>query len=203
MNFEIPGNCVRISVSAAHGTGKTTLIDAVLKLRPHWHKASEATRLLVPALGYNSPYEIVKSNGISIYEAMIIASWSFLGLNRPSPISKSSGILLLDRSPIDNLAYYHVLRNSEEIHHEDFLMRLTKFFIQQIDIHIFVPPLPFTVKLDQIQPVETQKQIHNTILCLYEKLGVDFRKINMISIDDRARELIDLIENERSERYRT
>ena len=73
-----PRGYVRIAISGSHGAGKTTLIDTVLKRRTDWHGLSESTRSLVPALGYASPYEIVEQNGIAMYEAMIIASWSFL-----------------------------------------------------------------------------------------------------------------------------
>ena len=193
---------MKISISGSHGAGKTTLIEQAIKRRPSLKFHSEATRSLVPALGYISPYDIVETNGIAMYETMILASWNILS----SPISNKSTndyidfIFLLDRSPVDNLAYYHVLRTQNEYQHEEFLTRLARHFLKYIDLHVFVPLLPFSVKLDSIQPKITQIDVQDKILSLYEALNVNYVTIQETNIDDRTNEILEIIDSEKTAR---
>ena len=89
-----------------------------------------------------------------------------------------------------------MLRSSNELHHEKLLSRLTNIFVREIDIHVFVPLLPFPVKLDGIQPADTQQDVQNMILYLYESMGISYRTLKTTCLDSRVDELIELIKNE-------
>jgi predicted ATPase len=179
------------AISGTHGVGKTTLVDALSREYPDWKVRLEATRSLVPRLRYSSPYEIVRENGIAMYEAAMLAQWCVLSDASMHP--NQSSVEIVDRSPIDNLAYYFVHRTFDEMKHEKFLMRLTSAYAAYIDLYIHVPRLPFMVPLDELQLIETQADIENTILELYDSLSVRYLSLHSTSIADRVRETVNII----------
>src|SRR6266700_1842778 len=183
-----------VAISGTHGAGKTTLIEALLKQHPTWQGLAEITRSLMPAIGYDSPYGIVAENGIAMYEAAILGQWSTL----PSHISRQSAVTfvcLLDRSPVDNLAYYFVHRDPSEVVHEKFLTKLACAYLPFIDLHIHVPCLPFGVPLDAVQRIDTQVELENIIIKLYHRLNVRYQTLTSISLHDRCPDATLIIRN--------
>lgn len=65
-----------ISLCGTHGTGKTTILN---KMRHNGQVCvEEPTRILMPMLGWNNPYDFIKKYGIAFYESIIMNQWAFL-----------------------------------------------------------------------------------------------------------------------------
>lgn len=180
-----------VAISGSHGAGKTTLIETIRKNRPGWQVRNELTRTLVPLLGYGSPYEIVAKHGIAIYEAIMLGQWSALSEVLPSDAPE---VLLLDRGPIDNLAYYFLHRKPDETIHGDLLVKLARVFLAKIDLHVHVPVLPFDVHLDPLQLPDTQFALQDIIVSLYTELSVSPVTLSAYALDERCSETIAHIE---------
>jgi predicted ATPase len=182
-----------VAISGTHGAGKTTTIKELKRRNPDWEVISEITRTLVPLLEYESPYDIVAENGIAIYESAILGQWYKIARGSNPDSSSIEKIRLVDRSPIDNLAYYFVHRREDEIIHEKFLTRLANAYLSNIDLHIHVPLLPFTVPLEDVQRIDTQADLQSIIVRLYSQFGIRYEKLSTTTIEDRCSEVIAII----------
>jgi predicted ATPase len=175
-----------VAISGTHGAGKSTLVEALAVANAEFTVYHEFTRELIALLPYASPYDIVAQNGIAMYEALVLGQWSRLD-------SDAAPIVISDRSPIDNLAYYFLHRSDTEAVHEAFLVALCAAFLPRIKLHIHVPPLPFAVPLDAMQRADTQGQLADIILGLYARFGVHFITLHSHDLQDRVRESLGLI----------
>jgi predicted ATPase len=182
-----------VAISGTHGSGKTTLVSAVSRSRPSWKVYPELSRSLVAELGYKSPYEIVNENGIAMLEACLLSHWSLLFDRSDDAACRRSDVELFDRSPIDNLAYYYVHRDATETRHERLLIELASRYLSYVDLHIYVPRLPFGVQMDAIQREETQNEVENAILDLYGRFNVEYCLLSGVSIEDRSSEVLDVV----------
>jgi predicted ATPase len=185
-----------VALSGTHGAGKTTTINELKRRNPDWEVASEITRTLMPLLKYESPYDIVVENGIAMYEATVLGQWCSLVRNE-SDMDSNGKVRLVDRSPIDNLAYYFVHRREDEVVHEKFLTRLAGAYLSNIDLHIHVPLLPFAVSLEDVQRSDTQNELQSTIMQLYSRFKVSYEVLLSTALEDRCSEAISIIDRYR------
>ena len=150
----------------------------------------------MPLLKYESPYDIVVENGIAMYEATVLGQWCSLVRNE-SDMDSNGKVRLVDRSPIDNLAYYFVHRREDEVVHEKFLTRLAGAYLSNIDLHIHVPLLPFFVSLEDVQRSDTQNELQSTIVQLYSRFEVSYEVLSRTALEDRCAEAISIIDRYR------
>ncbi len=183
-------------MSGSHDVGKTTLIDAIGRARPEWRIHEEITRTLMPLLGYESPYDIVAENGIAMYEAAALSHWCTLTVASEYG-ADSDSVEIVDRSPIDSLGYYFLLRKPDELVHEKFLTRIARAYISKIHFHIFIPRLPIVIQLDSFQREQTQTELEAIILELYSKLDVRYARLSSVTVEDRMEEALTLISRQR------
>lgn len=174
-----------ISICGSHGVGKTTVIN-LLKIRhPEFSFVSESTRLIMPELGFNNPYAFVDKFGIAFYESIIMGQWSVLTQLRADFFST----LIMDRSPIDNLAYYFLLRTEEEKAYESVMTNLCKFFCKYIDLYLFIPTGVFKLNPDAMQVVETQYELETIIKWLFYRFDIGYHIIMGESVEQRCAEI--------------
>lgn len=180
-----------VSLFGSHGVGKTSTITKIQEICHDWRFMSESTREVMPSLGYGNPYDFVDLYGIAFYEAIIISHWS--SLKAMDEFQKCDKILLLDRSPIDNLAYYFLHRKDHELIYEDVLVKLAKIYLEHIQEFIYFPSGVFDFVPDSMQRKDTQAELDRIIVKLLNDFSVSYYKVCKLSIDDRAKEIIGYI----------
>lgn len=179
------------SIIGSHGVGKTSTINKMKEIQPEWLYFSESSREIMPLLGYPKPYDFVDRFGIAFYESIIISQWSFL--KNLHSFYDSRQVLILDRSPLDNLAYYYLDRRKNEMKYEEVLNKLARYYLQFIDVFILFPIGVFELVPDQMQKKETQSDLHDIILSLIQTIPQPCYTIQTTTIDSRANELIEYI----------
>jgi hypothetical protein len=176
-----------VTLSGAHGSGKSTLVEDLRVLRPDLVVLGSVTRHTVRCLDEHDPYRIVTANGVAMLEAMLLGRW----IERLQGLEER--LYVADRSPIDHLAYYHVHRDPSELRHEPFLRAATRAALSHVDLVVHVPRLRFDVALDDVQPAQTMRLVEETLRGLYHDLQLEPARIHASERSDRARELDELI----------
>ena len=174
-----------ISICGTHGVGKTTLIEQMKMCFPNFLYISEATRSIMPNIGYNNPYDFVDKYGIAFYESIIMGSWAIL--TQLEKLTYEN--IILDRSPIDNLAYYYLLRGKSEYRFSTALESLCRYYCQYIDRFFLIPTGVFQLIPDSMQVIETQKQLEEIIIELFRKLDIEYTLLIETDIKSRLTEL--------------
>ena len=178
------------SICGSHGVGKTTIFNKIKAAYPNYRYIDEATRYLIPKLGFENPYDFVDKFGIVFYESIIMSQWAIL----PSIVGKTDGPIILDRSPIDNLAYYYMLRSRSEEKYEEVLKKLCEIYCIYIDVFLFIPTGVFELIPDSMQIRETQYELECIIKRLFNYFQVDYRVITSKSVLDRFHEIEEIME---------
>lgn len=150
----------------------------------------EATRVVMPQLGFNNPYDFVAEYGISYYESIIISQWSIV----PILYETVNCPLILDRSPIDNLAYYYMLREENERKYESILVKLCQIYCKYIDSYLFIPSGVFDLKPDYMQVKETQQELERIIKSLLIRFNIEYQVITQKSIYERCCKIQEIVE---------
>jgi len=186
---------MRIAFIGSHGTGKTTTIKKIQSLRKDWIYLTESTRHIVPLLGFNNAYEIVEKYGIAFYEGIIMGQWCIIDHNYNSFYDLSDDdIMIIDRSPLDNLAYYYILREKFEHKHEFLLKKIADYYLTFIDYYIFFPIGIFDFEPDQMQKKSKQKEHNDSLLRLIKDYHINnIYCINEKTINCRALEAIEIV----------
>lgn len=178
-----------ISICGTHGVGKTTLIEKMKEENPDYLYIQESTRVIMPNLGYDNPYDFVDEFGIAFYESIIMGTWSILTKTKELPYEN----VILDRSPIDNLAYYYLLRKTSEYCFEKPLERLCRYYCGFIDRFIMIPSGVFKLNPDAMQVVETQEELERIMLYIFKKLQLEYYLITKTDVVGRLNEIKDMI----------
>ena len=163
-----------VGIIGSHGTGKTSTINEIKKIYPQWIYINEATRNLIPILGYRNPYTFIEDYNISYYECLMFGYWSIIDKNQ-NPLLKSNNITIItDRSPIDNLAYYYLHRKDNEFSNESYLERLCNHYANLYDIFFYIP-IKFKIQNSEMQPLITQKKMDGLIKSLLKKYNIPYK----------------------------
>lgn len=183
------------SICGSHGVGKTTVINKIKAAYPDYIYIDEATRFLMPELGFENPYDFVDKFGIAFYESIIMSQWAIL----PSIVKIANGPIILDRSPIDNLAYYYMLRSDNEEKYEVVLKKLCEIYCKYIDMYLFIPTGIFDLVPDSMQIKETQYELESIIKKLFNYFQIEYRIITSKSVIDRFDEIKKIMEEMQNE----
>lgn len=116
---------MRIAVSGAHHTGKTTLIDKLIGSLPTFSTVDE-------------PYYLLEEEGHSFAEMPCLEDFELQLERSIKAIVESDGDCLFDRCPSDILAYLIAHDESEGFDINRWLPRV-RDAMQQLDLVIFVP----------------------------------------------------------------
>ncbi len=138
---------MRIAISGAHFSGKSTLVEALLKERPDYTSFEEPYYLL-----NEEGYEFSDPPTLEDFEAQLSCSIK--------AIESSEKNTLFDRSPLDFLAYALTIQDGVEVDIEDWIQRMKKS-IEKINLIVFVPienriPLPKSEDLEWRSNVNEQ-----------------------------------------------
>lgn len=116
---------MRVAVSGAHHTGKTTLIEALIGSLPTFSMVDE-------------PYYLLEEEGYVFSEMPGIEDFELQLERSISAITESAGDCLFDRCPFDFIAYLTTHDESERFIIDDWIPRMRRA-MQLLDLVIFIP----------------------------------------------------------------
>jgi predicted ATPase len=116
---------MRIAVSGAHRTGKTTLMEELGRALPTYGMVEE-------------PYYLLEEEGHEFAELPSVEDFELQLERSIQCIEESEGNQLFDRCPADMLAYLVAHPDSEGMEIEDWLPRLENA-MRRLDLIVFVP----------------------------------------------------------------
>lgn len=133
-----------VSLSGAHRTGKTTVLQQLQSIRPEWGYLSEPARTIAPVINFSNPLEFLEKHGISMLQAIQISLFAGLmpELNPAAKDENEQGIdqpMIVDRSPLDYLAYFDLFKKEQDLKHQALLTDLASFFMSKIDLVVYFP----------------------------------------------------------------
>ena len=185
-----------ISLCGTHGTGKTTILN---KMRHNGQVCvEEPTRILMPMLGWNNPYDFIKKYGIAFYESIIMNQWVFLLQTSYRNFEKN---IYVDTSPIDNLAYYFLYRTEEEKQYEEIFCKMCKLYCSYIDKYILFKCGMFEFVADSMRSVNKQAEHEKIIVNLMDKFELNYYVIKQKEVLSREKEIYLYLEEVRDEKF--
>src|ERR1043165_1132191 len=175
-------------VSGAACTGKTTLVQAIARLRPEWDVQFEWTTIIVPAMGYRSPWDIQKEYGSAFFEAILIASFA------PLVSFREGGVLVTDLTPLDHYVYYKILSSAEERKFDAPLDHLMRHYLQFYACTFILPlhVIPFVE--DDMRTVDVQVAFDRELRQQIAEKRVFAIEVQAKTTDARAQFVIQRIE---------
>ena len=129
---------MRIAISGAHRTGKTTLVE-------------ELTRALPSYVTVDEPYYLLEEEGHAFAEMPSLEDFELQLERSIECIVESEKDTIFDRCPADLLAYLLTHDDADGINVEGWLSRVRRA-MQQLDLIVFVPvehPDRITVSADE------------------------------------------------------
>lgn len=149
---------MRIAVSGAHRTGKTTLIDELIDSLPAFSRVEE-------------PYYLLEEEGHAFAEAPCLEEFELQLERSIQSIEQSRGDCVFDRCPADLVAYLLVHEDSAGFRLDRWLPRVQEA-LRRLDLVIFVP----IEEPDRVFPVDSDCG------CLRRRVDVE---IQGIVVEDR------------------
>jgi nicotinamide riboside kinase len=178
---------VRISISGAQCTGKSTLIDALEKRLPEYAIQRESVRYLV------------KKYGFEIEAANTDLQLALLNLQTRSLYEHKD--ILLDRSFVDSTAYmlYYHKRKQPEVPAGvyNYIMDAVKELAQNIDLFVFLKP-EFELVDDGFRVLDNDQQQEITELMgeLFDEFDIRHKVLEVSgSVEDRVDQILFYINN--------
>lgn len=184
----------RVSLCGSHRTGKTTTFEAIQAQRPDWHYIPEPARYLIPIIGFENPPAFLQQYGIAFLQSIQLSHFCLLDPHLNPTLRDLQNPLLVDRSPLDYLAYYTQFCTPDQDKYEDVLLRLTRHYAQWIDLFILFPTDVFTLPDEPMQGLAIQHDIDALIQRMLVRLSCRVHRLQSTSPPERTREIIDLLE---------
>ena len=190
------------SLIGAHGTGKTTVFNALQTQHPEWQFFSEGVRHQIPAFGYRTPYELIDDVGIGVFEAMNINSWSVID-PQTNPLFNPDTITVTDRSALDNCGYFLTLKQKSDARLEPLLRKMVTHYASLTNHWIYFPIGVFPLVGDQMRPedISYQQALDLNIRRALHELKIPPEKIHFLSSPDlegRIGEVLTIIQSSSS-----
>jgi predicted ATPase len=163
---------MKIAFTGAHGTGKTTLTNAVLtelSKRGSVTASREVPRVII---NMASDDEFFRRGNNSPLRQLIILVYQLI---EDDEKRREAEIVVCDRTLIDHIAYTTVqFRDVFSKVELDVIMSAAKRWLQTYDA-IFYLPIEFRVQDDGVREGDTafQREIDEEITLLYRQLGVE------------------------------
>jgi predicted ATPase len=154
---------MRIAVSGAHRTGKTTLVE-------------ELTRVLPAYAAVDEPYYLLEEEGHEFAEMSSLEDFELQLERSIECIAESERDTVFDRCPADILAYLLTHDDADGFDVEAWLSRVENA-MQQLDLIVFVPvehPDRITVSADERRPRRrVDEELREIVLGDRWEFGVD------------------------------
>ncbi|MBI4152818.1 ATP-binding protein [Candidatus Woesearchaeota archaeon] len=187
------------SLIGAHGTGKTTVFNALQTRHPEWQFFSEGIRHQIPAFGYHTPYELIDAVGIGVFEVMNINSWSVID-PQTNPLINPDNITITDRSVLDNLGYFLTLKQKSDTKLEPLIRKMVTHYASLTDHWIYFPIGVFPLVGDTMRPQDDsyQQAIDLNIRRALKELKISPKRVHYLSssnLEGRIDEVLTLIQS--------
>lgn len=189
-----------VSLSGAHRTGKTTVLQQLQSIRPEWGYLSEPARTIAPVISFSNPLEFLEKHGISMLQAIQISLFAGLmpELNPAANDANEQGIdqpIIVDRSPLDYLAYFDLFKKEQDLKHQALLTDLASFFMSKIDLVVYFPVGVFelTDEPGDRQGKQLQAAVDSFLTNRLERYEGTAHVLNAIEPMARAEEIAELI----------
>lgn len=182
---------MKVALSGAHGTGKTTLINALyteLNSGKNVKICREVPRVIGEVVGDKEYFR--RGNNTELRQCLIL----LYQVMEDFFIKEDAEILLSDRTMVDHLAYTEVLFPSfRETSEYQTVSNAVERWLSTYD-HIVKVPIEFSVEDDGTREadIDFQQKIDQKIDALYAQYGV-FPSTVTGSISDRTYQVIDII----------
>ncbi len=187
-----------IALIGSHGTGKTTVFEALKQSKPEWLFFSEAVRHQSRVFGYHDPYQVTEKLGIGVFELMNINAWSVIDPLVNSALNPEK-IIITDRSAVDNYGYYLAMRETEfDAKIETLLRGMAAHYASLVDIFVYFPIGKFPLQGDELRKgsVLHQSEIEHGIQGALCELNVVHNKLYYLkstTVHERTEEITHLI----------
>lgn len=164
---------LKVAVTGAHGTGKTTLCNSLKRSLPDLGVCREVPRVIIEQVG--DP-DFFKRGHNTIDRQLLIFLYQ---LEEERKQARGHDILLCDRTPIDHLAY--TLANHSRFSDSPeyiALKNLIADWLATFDL-IFKVPIEFPLQDDGVREgaADFQTEIDRLIDRLYSELGTEVRVV--------------------------
>jgi len=189
-----------IAFIGAHGTGKTSVFEEIKKIKPEWSYFGEMARVKSKSFGYDNPWEIEKEVGEAVLDVMLVSHFGIIDQSTNPFIRNNDQVLIADRSPVDYFGYYLTERNKDDFKLENFLKKITQYYINQFDLFVYFPVGVIPLIGDEMRPsdVEYQNKVDTNILETIDIFDIPKErvyKLSSIKISERAEEVIKIVES--------
>jgi len=177
-----------IGLCGAACTGKTSVASWLNEHSAHIATIPEGARSIDSDTGLGGPWQVIDTIGIISVELYFIGQWRLLDL--PHLFSDRISTLVTDTTPLDNLAYCHVLGDG---HSEDVLQFITRRalrLLQQYDEIFLFPRGVFPFAIDDVRTRDTQVEHEEKIIELSEKFDIGLHVLESKSIEERGAEIL-------------
>jgi nicotinamide riboside kinase len=180
---------LKVAVTGAHGTGKTTLTTAVVERLKHEFEiahTAEVPRLFIEEV--SDPTFFQRGNNSFSRQTMLIARQIELEANM---LRKGMTVLVCDRTVLDHWAYTETLFPDSSSTIEGRAWKaIVGRWLESYDA-IYRLPIELTVELDGVREADTEFQhnIDRKIDALYREFGYDVGTISG-SLETRQKTLI-------------
>jgi len=194
-----------VALIGSHGTGKTSVFDALRKKFPGHLYFSEAVRHQASAFGYKDPDSLTGEIGVAAFELMNMNAWSVIDKKMNGYLNERS-VIITDRSAIDNYGYYLTRRKSPQDFQAGALLKnMARHYTRLIDVFVYFPLGPVTLKKDRIRRGDHgyQTAVDSNIKKILKEFGIPGRRIHVLSsgsIKGRVNEIGRLVKSRKKKR---
>jgi len=187
-----------ISLMGSHGTGKTTVYEAIQKRHPDFVYFSGPVRRLLPALGYTDVWQPIQAGGRAVFELVNMSTWVRIDPELNTCL-KPGGTIVTDRSVVDSCAYYLTDATERDLQFDGLLRRLARHYASLTNKFVYFPAGVFPLKDDGVRPgADFQTQVDAHFAAALRFIGIPESKVHRLqstAIEDRVEEVLQVIES--------
>jgi len=174
---------VKIAISGAHGTGKTTLVQELVRARPDWVAVEE-------------PYYLLEAEGHAFSEMPTIEDFEHQLERSIRAIAEADAGAVFDRCPLDLLAY--LLAHDDAVRVDEAHWRSEmEAAMGALNLVVFVPiEHPDRIDSGSAEHDELRRRVDAELreLVCDDRLELDVRTIEVVgALEQRVRGVLDCL----------
>lgn len=185
-----------ISLIGSHGTGKTTVYEAIRKRHPEFVYFTGPVRRLLPALGYTDIWQPIEAVGRAVFELVNMSAWARIDPELNTCL-KSGDTIVTERSVVDSCAYYLTDAKERDLQFDGLLRRLAQHYASLTNRFVYFPAGIFSFKEDGVRPgADFQRRVDASFPAALRFIGIPESKVHSLqstTIEDRVEEVLQVI----------